>query len=230
MSLIKKLVKKTLVYKAYKKITKKKPTTPKFPGSRNYWDNRYLSNRNSGPGSYGRLADFKAAILNDFVKNNDIKNILEFGCGDGNQLSLANYPHYIGVDVSKKAIELCKAKFETDPSKVFYLQEEFYEKQLSAELVLSLDVIFHLIEEHVFKTYMEDLFKTATHYVIIYSSNYEENIAPHVKSRKFTDWVEKNQSDCWTLTQTIKNKYPFNPNDPDQTSMSDFYIYQKIKK
>ncbi len=227
---LKKILSKTLIYRAFNKITKKKYKTPKFPGSKDYWENRYRNSNNSGSGSYGRLADFKAEVLNDFVKKNNIKSILEFGCGDGNQLSFANYPNYIGVDVSVTAIELCKAKFDTDTTKAFYLAKDFQEKEVKVELVLSLDVLFHLIEDHVFETYMEDLFKTATHYVIIYSSNYEENIAPHVRSRKFTDWVDKNQMDSWVLKQTIKNKYQFNPDDPDHTSMSDFYIYQKINK
>lgn len=227
---IKKALKKTLIYRAYKKITKRKPSAPKFQGSKHYWENRYFDNRNSGHGSYGRLADFKAEVLNNFVKKNNISSIIEFGCGDGNQLSLANYSNYIGIDVSETAIELCKARFKADTSKEFYLAKDFHEKEVKAELVLSLDVLFHLIEDHVFETYMNDIFNTATHYVIIYSSNYEENIASHVKSRKFTDWVDKNQKDSWVLKQTIKNKYPFNPDEPDHTSMSDFYIYQKINQ
>ncbi len=32
-----------------------------------YWEERYIQGRNSGNGSYGRLAEFKAKIINDFV-------------------------------------------------------------------------------------------------------------------------------------------------------------------
>jgi cyclopropane fatty-acyl-phospholipid synthase-like methyltransferase len=83
-----------------------------FPGSKRYWDNRYSQGDNSGAGSYGRLAEFKAEILNKFVAENNIRSVIEFGCGDGNQLMLANYPYYIGVDVSPKAIEICRKLFD----------------------------------------------------------------------------------------------------------------------
>ncbi|MDR2439202.1 MAG: class I SAM-dependent methyltransferase [Planctomycetaceae bacterium] len=83
-----------------------------FPGSKRYWDNRYCQGGNSGAGSYGRLAEFKAEILNKFVTENNINSVIEFGCGDGNQLMLANYPYYIGVDVSPKAIEICRELFD----------------------------------------------------------------------------------------------------------------------
>ena len=53
-----------------------------------YWENRYKNNGNSGAGSYGRLAEFKADVINNFIAENKITSVIEFGCGDGNQLSL----------------------------------------------------------------------------------------------------------------------------------------------
>src|SRR5690554_228897 len=68
--------------------------------SKNYWERRYKGGGTSGAGSYDHLAKFKAEFLNDFVTENDVKEVVEFGFGDGNQLLLANYPKYIGFDVS----------------------------------------------------------------------------------------------------------------------------------
>lgn len=79
----------------------------KFTNSKSYWESRYQKGGNSGFGSYGRLAKFKAEVLNDFVAKNSIQSVMEFGCGDGNQLKLAVYPKYIGLDVSPKAIKRC---------------------------------------------------------------------------------------------------------------------------
>src|SRR5262249_52379361 len=42
------------------------PSTP-FPGSRQYWENRYGADGNSGVGSYGKFAAFKAEVINAFV-------------------------------------------------------------------------------------------------------------------------------------------------------------------
>lgn len=41
-----------------------------FPGSAAYWETRYRGGEMSGSGSYGRLAEFKAEILNEFVRTN----------------------------------------------------------------------------------------------------------------------------------------------------------------
>ena len=54
--------------------------------SSKYWNERYKHGGNSGDGSYGHLAEYKAEIINDFIEENQIHNIIEFGSGDGNQL------------------------------------------------------------------------------------------------------------------------------------------------
>ena len=121
-----------------------------FASSKKYWQDRYLSNGTSGPGSYGKLSLFKAKVINDFVDEKNIKTVLDFGCGDGNQLRLAKYDNYIGVDVSDKAIELCKKMFAGDTTKNFYNLTEFLKKGQKFELVLSMDVIYHLLEDKVY--------------------------------------------------------------------------------
>src|SRR5579859_8234848 len=60
-----------------------------FRGSSTYWEERYRAGGNSGAGSYGRLAEFKAEVLNGFVHSRGIRSVVEFGCGDGAQLALA---------------------------------------------------------------------------------------------------------------------------------------------
>ena len=85
-----------------------------FRGSARYWERNYARGGTSGPGSYNALAEAKAAFLNDFVRTRQVRSVIEFGCGDGHQLSLADYPAYIGLDVSRSAIELCKRRFAGD--------------------------------------------------------------------------------------------------------------------
>ncbi|OGO06859.1 MAG: hypothetical protein A2Y92_03790 [Chloroflexi bacterium RBG_13_57_8] len=201
-----------------------------FPGSRTYWEQRYAGKGNSGSGSSGRLAGFKAAIINQFVKENNIKTVIEFGCGDGSQLSLADYPEYTGLDVSPTAIKLCREKFSGDNSKKFYLLESAAENAgLSpADLALSLDVIYHLTEEEVFQTYMKMLFASATRYVIIYSSNYEGSQSYHIRHREFAEWITQHSS-AWQLMKKVDNPYPYDTVDPESSTWSDFYIYKKIR-
>ena len=88
-----------------------------FTGSDNYWIKRYDSGGNSGDGSYGKLAEFKAEVLRKLIQEDDVKTIIEYGCGDGNQLELGEYPSYTGFDVSPKAISLCRERFSSDTTK-----------------------------------------------------------------------------------------------------------------
>ena len=199
----------------------------------NYWENRYKTGGNSGAGSYGRLAQFKAEIINDFVEKKHIKNVLEIGCGDGAQLSLANYPVYYGFDISASAIEICKNRYSGDNSKHFAIYEaDSYlnsscEIRKNTDLALSLDVIFHLVEDEIFEKYMTHLFCSSNKYVIIYSSNFDcIYTGTHERHRKFTKWVKKNLPE-WKVIKMIKNKYPYNPKEGSDTSNSDFYFFEK---
>ncbi|MCX2716502.1 class I SAM-dependent methyltransferase [Helicobacter sp. MIT 21-1697] len=214
----------------------------KFDSSE-YWENRYKdfnATHNtlrggggynigaSGAGSYNNLAAFKAKVLNEFVKEEQVQSVLEFGCGDGNQLSLAQYPRYIGLDVSKSALTHTSAKFSADSTKAFYLVDEFLatHPDFSAELTLSLDVIYHLIQDEVFDEYMKNLFAHSRKFVGIYSSNKDEFLAFHVKHRKFSAWIEANAKE-WELYKFIPNTYPFDEKNPNHTSFADFYFYKK---
>lgn len=198
--------------------------------SSKYWENRYKNGGNSGAGSYNHLAQFKAEVINDFIKENMINNILELGCGDGNNLSLYNIKTYYGVDVSQKAIDICKKRFKDDSSKKFFTLIEFkkiYKDIIRAEVTISLDVIYHLIEDSIFSEYMSNLFKYTNKFVIIYASNKNEGHCLHVQHRKFTDWINDNEKD-WKLKKYIPNKYPYNEKKPQDTSFADFYIYEKL--
>ncbi len=193
--------------------------------SAQYWRDRYRAGGNSGAGSYGRLANFKAEIVNAFVREHDIASVIEFGCGDGAQLTLADYPTYLGFDVANESIELCRSKFALDPTKEFRNAGTWdYE---NADLTLSLDVIFHLIEDDVFHDYMRRLFFSAKRYVIVYSSNHEaEHAATHVKHRRFTDWVQVYHAN-FKLVRHIPNRWPLADDDQSQ-SFADFFVFEKL--
>ena len=203
-----------------------KITEPEFK-SEAYWEARYSRGLNSGSGSYGRLALFKARVVNDFIHGHQIGGVIEFGAGDGHQLSLLQAPRYVGYDVSRRILERLKALFAADPGKSFYHMSDYDGR--TAELALSLDVIFHLVDDGDFEKYLTRLFQAAEKYVIIYSSNQEQQekvMAPHFRHRLFTPWIEEKFPD-WRLTSKIDNPFPFDGSDPENCSSSDFYIYSK---
>ena len=118
---------------------------------------------------------------------------------------------------------MCRARFQHDSTKSFALVSEYAGH--SAELVLSLDVIFHLVEDGVFHEYMKRLFDSSTRYVIIYSSNRETKdaiVAPHIRHRAFTNWIN-DQTSGWRLVGHVPNAYPYRGNY-ETGSFSDFFI------
>ncbi|HSZ71113.1 MAG TPA: methyltransferase domain-containing protein [Cytophagaceae bacterium] len=222
---MKELIKRTWLGKGIVKIRNKWKAEKTFEHSEKYWIDRYDKGGNSGAGSYHRLAVFKAAVINAWVKENNIQTVIEFGCGDGNQLRYFHFPSYIGYDVSTQALKLCSKLFQQDVSKHFALMKEY--DQRSVDMSMSLDVIYHLIEDDVYHQYMSALFQASHQFVVIYSSDKEEkptNVS-HVRQRQFSAWVKEYRPD-FALVKHIPNQYPYDGNAVD-TSISDFYIFQK---
>lgn len=196
--------------------------------SRRYWDERYRNGGNSGEGSYNLLAQFKADVINEFIRDRAITSVVDYGVGDGNQAQMINTTNisYVGIDISPTAILKCRKIFAEDPTKRFLLDTQI--DDLSVDLVLSCDVLYHLIEDKVYEAYVQKLFDLSRKYVIIYAADQDLNHAVHVKFRKFTLYIERYLPD-WRLISHIPNRYPqTHPGrDNSTTSPSDFYIYEK---
>jgi len=130
------------------------------------------------------LAEFQYETLNTFIEKHCIERVTEFCFSDSKQFFFSFKNH-------------------TEP-------DEHVDQ--TAELVLFLEDIYHLIEDDAFDTYMRRLFSAAEKYVIIYASSGEQQ-TNHLKHLKLTDWVDKNKAD-FNLLQFIPN-----------TSFGDFYVF-----
>ena len=173
--------------------------------SAEYWQARYADGGDSGSGSKGANAKHKADYLNAFVKDHEIRSVVEFGCGDGNQLALAHYPDYVGLDVSETAVEKCRVLFAADWRKRFYLLPTPW--PVAAELSLSLDVTYHLVENSVYRQHMNDVFGSATRHVVLYTTDsqvVDPNLymADHVLHRPVCDHVAR-WFPNWDLTDSL---------------------------
>ena len=197
--------------------------------SKVFWENNYKNNGNSGEGSYGELAQFKADIINDFISKNNITSMIDYGMGDGNQLKYFNINNidYTGIDVSLTVIDNCKKIYNNDDKKKFIHDEQI--ENIEANLVISCDVIYHLIEDNIYFEYMKNLFNMSNKYVIIYSRDEELDPTIHVKFRKFTDYIKKYVNN-FNLIDEIPNKFPeiIINNKYVGGSSCNFYIYSKI--
>lgn len=170
----------------------------------NIWEKRYMSGGNSGNGSYGKYAKHKADVINGYIKKYNIKTISDFGCGDGNQISLLKgFETYCGFDISGFIVNKCKDKFSGLPMMFFNDINQMPE----AELTMSLDVIYHIINEEEFENHLSFLFNKSKKYVLIYSSNHDDNnhgAREYIFHRIFTDLVEKNYKE-FRLVEVVEN-------------------------
>jgi SAM-dependent methyltransferase len=141
----------------------------RFRGSRQYWADRYRLGGNAGAGSFGAPARHKADVLNAFVDAHAVASVIEFGCGDGRQLMLAEYPAYTGFDISADALLQCRERFPGRSDRQFLPMDDYRGQR--ADLALSLDVIYHLVEDAVYDAYLQTLFGAAERFVVVYSSD-----------------------------------------------------------
>jgi hypothetical protein len=194
-------------------------------GSAGYWEHRYRGGGNSGAGSYGELAKFKAEFLNALVRKNGVRSVIEFGCGDGGQLGLAEYPRYVGLDVARSAVDICARRFSEDYTKSFiwYDPEHFVNNgALTAELALSLDVILHLVEQSVLDAYIYELFNSATRLVAVFTEDTAEvSSAPHVVYRTVESWLPS-VPPGWRL----QGRYS-NPLRGLSGCLADFFVFER---
>ena len=120
----------------------------------------------------------------------------------------------------------CRETFGSDGSKVFRMLGDYDDEK--GDLALSLDIIFHLVEDEAFEDHMEKLFASAERYVIIYSSNTDCNVGyagTHVRRRRFTDWVETQAGDFSLLRKVPGRRWL--PRLLRSGHGRDFFIYER---
>lgn len=196
-----------------------------FKSSQGYWETRYRMGGTSGEGSRGPNADYKAKVINQFIAEHGVDSLIEFGCGDGYQLGMFDAKSYVGVDVSPTIIEHCRKLYASDKSKSFIQLDDYRAQQ--ADLSLSLDVIFHLVEDSVYHDYLDRLFSASTRFVIIYSTSVDMSSTgtPHVRHRDCVADVAKRYPGFKRLTTFEATLPP--PVRFDRGHPTKFFAYER---
>lgn len=207
------------------------PPEPKVFDSGQYWTERYENGRTSGSGSYGRLAEYKADTINALVAEREITSVVELGSGDGNQVSLFDIPAFTGVDISPIVVERAKKRFADRPGWRFVQSDAFDVEPRAFDMAMSLDVIYHLVEDIVFHQYMKDLITVADRFVLIYASDHDEQAhSVHVRHRSYSTWMAQNAPQ-FELINTYQHPYPMDEGaDVDQTSFAFFRLYGRVEE
>jgi SAM-dependent methyltransferase len=103
----------------------------------------------SGSGSVPEASKEYVAFVNDFIKKNNVKSVLDIGCGDGvitGLLDLSEDIHYIGIDLVEGLLEKNRIKF---PRYSFIKMNAINDQLPQVDLVLCKDVLQHLGNHHI---------------------------------------------------------------------------------
>jgi len=155
---------------------------------KSYWEERYKRGRNSGAGSYGKNAHFKSDMIKRTIEENNIKSIVDFGCGDGNQISfLPSNIKYFGYDISQTAIDLCNKQYSGRPHWSFGTYDPMtYTYETMADMSMACDILFHVtIEDEWLKT-IDCICRSATKIVVLITNaeSIREEYFPHVNYKR----------------------------------------------
>ena len=170
-----------------------------------YWNKRYRRGKNSGAGSRGQWGDHKVDYVNRLIMGQKVDTLIDWGCGDGMLASRFQVAHYVGLDVSPFALGLCARACGFRPGWGWCLYDGFDSPWYlpPADLALSLDVIFHLVDDAMYYRHLELLFTSAP-LVAVHSSNRDEHGHPHVRHREFTRDIPSG----WSLVEKARDKRP----------------------
>lgn len=196
-----------------------------------YWRRRYEKKQTSGPRSYGRLAAYKAEVVNTVCKVRNIASVIEFGCGDGNQTALFEISRYAGIDISPLIIDRARRTFADRPDWTFQIADQYTGNPGAYDMSMSLDVIYHLVEDNVFDAYMHQLVVSSQRYVLIYASDHDEITKDvHVRHRHYSRWLAQHYPDL-NCVETLQHPYPAAADtDASDTSFAFFQLFEKDRK
>lgn len=173
-----------------------------------YWERNYVQGGNSGSGSYGLLAGYKADVVTKLLKEYNIRTVAEIGCGDGNQLGLIPYPSYVGYDVSATAVERCLA---LHPHRHFEVYEPGRTAVALADATVCLDVLYHITSDEDYDATVRDLFECAEKLVILYTrvtGDSEPKIVETIHDRDIKKAVLRLASPEWRLVSELEHPLP----------------------
>jgi trans-aconitate methyltransferase len=182
-----------------------------WDGVLRYWRNRHRRERGSwesvGRGSVGRLARYKATLVDGLVQELGATRIIDLGCGDGRQADRFHVPEYVGLEVSDHAVAEARKRLSRHPNRTAHAWKPGDPIEHRGCIALSMDVVFHLVDDDLFVAYMDALFSVGVDAVAIYSTDHEGPVQGHVRHRNVSEWVAEHKPE-WTRTTATPPPWP----------------------
>lgn len=137
------------------------------------------------------------------------------GCGDGAQTELFGLQSYTRADVKHDAVDMCSEQRAHRSDWAFHHLKDTHEYKGTCDLVLSLDVVHHLIGDGEYEAYMAQLFDHARTHILIHAVDHDKSAtAPHSRHRPHSAWIAANRPG-WHFAKVYGS--PVAGVGPDQT-------------
>tara|TARA_B100001029_G_C15035285_1_gene439716 strand:- start:627 stop:1184 length:558 start_codon:yes stop_codon:yes gene_type:complete len=107
-----------------------------------YDNEKWGKNKGSGAGSRPKFNTPYITFLENFLKDNNIKSVIDFGCGDWQFSQYVDWGDidYLGLDIVDSVIEKNKERF---PNHKFVSDTNVFNHLEGRELIIIKDVIMH---------------------------------------------------------------------------------------
>ena len=194
-----------------------------------YWDKRYRAGGHSGPND---ARNWKAQTISELIKEYKPRYIQDWGVGDGTllaQLDVEGVETYLGLDVSLHALDRLRTldgpwnDWDTK-LELGHIRALWNRKPEKPDMVLSIDVLFHLIAEDNWREYLDELFgerSRAKTVVLLANDGKHPGIGEHVRVRPFVEYVKDRYGYNYELVRIIETPNP-------HACFSNFTIWQRI--
>ena len=178
--------------------------TPSCERSVDFWQKRYAQGGGSGDGSRNKLLIFKHTFINDFIRQQNIHSVLDFGHGDLVVANELKAPDYRGIDIfdhpNPGNLNLTNCRFPNY-------------KGSPADLVLCLDVLYHILQEEqdYMKSSLDSMMAHAKKFFIVYAQDsknekFNTEYRGHLYNSKWLQYMET--QDEFNLLYKQQNPYP----------------------
>ena len=132
---------------------------------KSFWEERYKRGGTSGKGSVGGYRKWKWKVIDKFVNIKD-KSVLDVGCGDLSFLKKQKFALYLGLDYSPTII---KKNREKRPD-LWFECVDVIENNIELgrfQVVLCMDLLFHIMTEDGFKNLLRNLNRWTGDYLFV---------------------------------------------------------------
>ncbi len=163
-----------------------------------------------------RLSRYQCNFLNRFIRQNDVADLIQFGCADSKLPQRLKVGAYLGVDAAPEVVAQCRQS-AYNPTRQFVAAGEL-PAGAAADLALSIQAIRRLVAEVEFNAHFRALFDTARRHVIIQGNDGGPGWGGD--ARRFTAHVQR-YFPAWRLAAQLPSPFP------PAAAAGDFFVYAR---